>query len=82
MEIMMQTIGWIASFLILIAYFMNSNGRWNHSSPLYIWCNLIGGLFFIANTVWLKAYPSALVNVIWVIIALVSLFKKPAAKAV
>jgi hypothetical protein len=35
----------------------------------------VGGAFFIVNTAYHGAYPSALVNVVWVIIAVFSLLK-------
>ena len=79
MEIVIEIIGWISSVLILAAYFFNMRGSWKAASPLYIWCNLLGGAGFVLNTVYHHAYPSALVNVIWVIIAIAALFKKPAA---
>jgi hypothetical protein len=37
---------------------------------------MIGGAFFVANTVWHGAYPSAVVNVVWVVIAVAALIKK------
>ena len=76
MNIMIETLGWIGSVLIVGAYFMNIQGKWNASKPLYIWCNLIGGIFFIVNTYYHAAYPSAIVNVVWVIIAIVALLKR------
>ncbi|WP_416440380.1 CBU_0592 family membrane protein [Phnomibacter sp. MR] len=73
MELLIEILGWIASVLIVGAYFFNIRGKLSAQSPLYIWSNLVGGLFFIINTIYHGAYPSALVNVVWVIIAVVSL---------
>jgi hypothetical protein len=75
MELFIEIIGWIASVLIVGAYFLNIRGKLSAQSASYIVANLIGGAFFIANTIWHGAYPSALVNVVWVIIALVSLYQ-------
>jgi hypothetical protein len=74
MNLFIDIIGWIASVLIVGAYLLNIRGKWSAQSLPYIWCNLIGGAFFIANTAWHKAYPSALVNLVWVVIALVTLY--------
>ncbi|HSC53994.1 MAG TPA: hypothetical protein VLC98_10250 [Phnomibacter sp.] len=74
MEIFIEIIGWIASVLIVGAYFLNIRGKLSSQAPLYILANMIGGAFFVANTIWHGAYPSALVNVVWVIIAAVSLY--------
>jgi hypothetical protein len=76
MGIFVEVIGWIASVLIVGAYYLNIKGRINAGSPAYIWANMVGGLFFVINTIWHGAYPSAAVNVVWVVIALAALFKK------
>lgn len=72
-------LGWIASVLIVGAYFLNIRGRLPATSPYYVWANLVGGIFFIINTFYLKAYPSMAVNVIWVIIAFAALIRKKTA---
>mgnify|MGYP000034609917 FL=1 len=71
-----ETLGWIASVLIVGAYFLNIQGRLAANDPRYVWANLVGGLFFIVNTYYHGAYPSALVNVVWVLIAVFSLTKR------
>ena len=75
MALLIDVLGWIASVLIVGAYFLNIRGRWSAQSKWYIICNLVGGAFFIINTAYHGAYPSALVNVVWVIIAMLSLLK-------
>ncbi len=71
-----EIIGWIASVLIVGAYYLNIRGKLTAGSPAYIWANLIGGAFFVINTFWHGAYPSAVVNVIWVVIALMAVIKR------
>ena len=72
-EIFVETIGWIASILIVGAFALNSFGKISATSKWYQLANLIGGIFFIVNTVYHKAYPSAVVNVVWVIIGVSAL---------
>ena len=74
-EIFVETIGWIASLLIVGAFALNSFGKIASTSKVYQLANLLGGIFFIINTVYHKAYPSAFVNVVWVIIAISALLK-------
>ena len=74
-EIFVETIGWIASILIVGAFALNSFGKIPATSKWYQLANLVGGIFFIVNTVYHKAYPSAVVNVVWVIIAVSALIK-------
>ncbi len=72
---LIETIGWIGSVLIVGVYFLNIQGQLKAEHPYYIWGNLLGGLCFIVNTLAHKAYPSAFVNIIWVLIAVYSLWK-------
>jgi len=76
MNYFVEIIGWIGAVLIVGAYFLNINGRLNSPSPVYIISNLFGGVFFTINTLVHHAYPSMIVNVIWVFIAVGALLKK------
>lgn len=76
MDLFVEIIGWIGAVLIVGAYFLNINGRWKSSSRLYIFSNLLGGIFFTVNTLMHQAYPSMIVNIIWVFIAVAALLKK------
>lgn len=76
MSIAIEIMGWIASALIVGCYFFNIRGKLLASAPIYVWGNLIGGVFFIINTYYHAAYPSMMVNVVWVIIAVAALMKK------
>jgi len=76
MDVFIEIIGWIGSVLVVGAYCLNLYGVWKTNSLLYIFSNLIGGAFFIVNTFVHKAYPSMIVNIIWVIIAVTALFRK------
>ncbi|WP_026995067.1 CBU_0592 family membrane protein [Flectobacillus major] len=81
MEILIEILGWIGSVLIVGAYAFNMQGKLKADSPLYIWSNLLGGIFFVVNTLAHKAYPSAMVNVVWVFIAIYSIIKARKAKS-
>ncbi len=76
MNYFIEIIGWIGAVLIVGAYFLNINGKLKSSSAIYIISNLIGGLFFTINTLVHQAYPSMIVNIIWVFIAVAALLKK------
>ncbi len=76
MNIVIEILGWMASVLIVGSYGLNISGKLSANSKLYVWANIIGGLFFIINTYYHQAYPSMFVNIIWVIIALVMLSRK------
>ncbi len=75
MEILIETLGWIASILIVGSYGLNITGKLSTDSKAYIWANIFGGLFFVINTYHHQAYPSMVVNMIWVIIAIIMIAK-------
>jgi hypothetical protein len=76
MNILIESLGWIASVLIVGSYALNITGRLQAESKWYILANIIGGFFFVINTYFHQAYPSMVVNFIWVIIAIVMITKK------
>jgi len=76
MGILIEVLGWIASVLIVGSYALNITGKLSASSKIYVLANIIGGVFFVVNTFFHKAYPSMFVNVVWVIIAIYMISKK------
>ena len=76
---MMEVVGWIGGALILAGYFLLTAGKLDAKSPAYQWLNVVGAAGFIANSGWNGAWPSAVLNVIWVgigVVALVRIFAK------
>ena len=49
-EFWVETMGWVASLLIVGSYGLNLWGKLSAQHPFYVWANIIGGLFFIINT--------------------------------
>jgi hypothetical protein len=76
MNILVEILGWIGSVLIVGSYALNITGRLAANSKLYVLANIVGGLFFVVNTYFHQAYPSMFVNIVWVIIAIIMLYKK------
>ena len=76
LELLIEILGWIASVLIVGSYALNITGKLPASSKIYVLANIIGGVFFVVNTYFHKAYPSMFVNVVWVIIAIYMISKK------
>jgi hypothetical protein len=76
MNLAINIMGWAGSVLIVGAYFLNIKRKISSESYYYLFANLFGGILFIVNTFYLKAYPSMMVNIIWVIIAVSALLKK------
>jgi hypothetical protein len=75
LDLLMEVVGWIGALLILAAYGLLSAGKLDARSPIYHWLNVVGAAGFIANSGWHQAWPSAILNVIWVGIGLVALVR-------
>jgi len=80
MNTFVEILGWIGSVLIVGSYALNITGRLAATSKRYVLANIIGGIFFVINTYFHQAYPSMMVNIIWVIIAIIMLNKKDKTK--
>jgi hypothetical protein len=61
-----EVVGWIAAALILVAYGLLSSGKLDGKSPLYHWMNVVGAVGFVINSGYNGAFPSAVLNVIWI----------------
>lgn len=61
--------GWLGSVSVLVAYALISTERLNSKSMTYHLLNLFGAACLIVNGVHYGAYPSAFVNIVWVLIA-------------
>ncbi|MBL8076453.1 MAG: hypothetical protein JNM55_00710 [Anaerolineales bacterium] len=76
MDSFINILGWIGTVLYLIAYGMVSAKKVEGDSWTYQGLNFIAGAFLIINTLYLRAYPSAGLNIAWVAIAVFTLGQK------
>ena len=74
-ELAVEIVGWIGAILILLAYLLLSAGRLTGQSLLYQAMNVVGAAGFIVNGWWHGAVPSAVLNVIWMMIGGVALWR-------
>ena len=74
-EVAIEIVGWGGATLILFAYLLLSAGKLTGQSPLYQWMNVVGAAGFVANGWWHGALPSAVLNVIWMMIGGVALWR-------
>jgi hypothetical protein len=65
-NIPIEVIGWAGACLILLAYGLLSAGKLTARSKSYQWMNVAGAAAFVVNSGWNGAYPSAVLNVIWI----------------
>jgi hypothetical protein len=74
-EIAVEVAGWAGASLILGGYLLLSMGKVTGQSILYQGMNVAGAAGFIVNGWWHGAVPSAALNVIWMLIGGVALWR-------
>jgi hypothetical protein len=80
-NIAIEIAGWAGAVLILAAYGLLTAGKLTSRDAAYQWMNVVGAVGFIVNSAWNGAWPSAILNVIWVGIGVVALSRMALARA-
>lgn len=75
MEMLIEILGWIGSFEVIIAYGLNSYQRLRSDSFLFYFLNITGGLMLIIYSMYKGAFANTFINVVWVIIAIPAVIK-------
>ena len=75
MDLAVEVVGWTGAALILLAYLLLSMGKVTGQSVAYQAMNVVGAAGFIVNGWWHGAIPSASLNVIWLMIGAVALWR-------
>jgi len=68
-----DAIGWIGALLLMLAYSLNALEFIVATHPLYIFFNLFGALSVGYIAYRYRNYQSALINFIWLIVAIIAL---------
>jgi|RhiMetdeSRZDD1v2_1073273.scaffolds.fasta_scaffold28145_8 hypothetical protein len=64
-----DVLGWLGSVAVVAAYSLISLQKLQSTSKLYQWLNLVGSVGLAVNTAYYHAFPSTVVNMIWLLIA-------------
>ena len=73
--LVINIIGWLGSAAVILAYILVSTKRLQGDSVTYQVLNLFGGIFLGMNTLYLGAYPSTIVNLLWIGIAIFAIVR-------
>ncbi|MBP9821984.1 MAG: hypothetical protein KBC81_00860 [Candidatus Pacebacteria bacterium] len=76
MEILIQTVGWAGTLLIVAAYFLVSYKKVSGDSNVYQAVNLIGAICVGVNVFHQQAWPALALQVTWGVIAIFTLIKR------
>ena len=74
-QILVEVAGWTGATLILLAYLLLSAGRLTGQSLAYQAMNVVGAAGFIVNGWWHGAIPSTALNVLWMLIGGIALWR-------
>jgi hypothetical protein len=74
-KIFSEAIGWIGISLILIAYALNMFEVMTVNSVMYLLMNIVGSVGVVYISLKKKAYQPEVLNIVWILIALVALIK-------
>lgn len=75
MNILFQIVGWVGTFLILLAYLLISLKKMSADSKLYQLMNLLGAIGVGINVFHQQAWPALGLQISWGIIALIALIR-------
>lgn len=75
MSLLIDILGWVGATCVLVAYFLVSTQRLGGTSSRYQGLNLVGAVGLCVNTVYYTAYPSALLNLVWGLVAVAALYR-------
>ncbi len=76
MDIFATAVGWIGTFLIVLAYALVSAKKVESNSILYQALNLFGALGVGINVFYQQAWPAFALQIVWGVIAVSVLVKK------
>ena len=71
-ELAVEIAGWGGAVLILLAYLLLSAGRLTGQSLAFQAMNVVGAAGFVINGWWHGALPSAVLNVLWLLIGAIA----------
>lgn len=76
MKILIQVVGWIGTFLIVLAYFLVSHKKIDSSNKYYQLMNFFGAIGIGINVFYQRAWAAVVLQIVWGIIAIFFLIRK------
>lgn len=74
-ELLIEAAGWMGALLILASYILVSTGRLTGQTRTFQWMNVAGAAGFVINSGWHGAIPSTALNVVWLGVGALTLWK-------
>ena len=80
MQLLIEIAGWSGAVIILLAYGLLSADKLSSKSNAYQWMNVVGAAGFVLNSGSKGAYPSAVLNLIWIAIGIFAVLRNRTVK--
>ena len=77
MELFYQGSGWVGMALIVVTYYFVTKGRWGTHTRIDEMCNIAGSILIGISVYHTKSWSVFALQVIWAIVAIASLLRKP-----
>lgn len=71
--ILVNVVGWVGMALLISAYALVTTGKLRGTGWRFQLMNLVGSASLLVNSAYYTAWPSAALNVVWVLVGLVGL---------
>ncbi|HEX6872102.1 MAG TPA: hypothetical protein VF163_13475 [Micromonosporaceae bacterium] len=75
MDLLVTVVGWAGAAVLLIAYGLTSAGRLPPEGARFQALNLSGALALTLNSAYHDAWPSAVLNIVWILIGVFALWR-------
>lgn len=73
MSVTWEVIGWGSAALLVVAYLLIATHVISAHRPVYHVLNLVGGIGLTAYSLYKAAWPNAVLNVFWAVVAVVGI---------
>lgn len=75
MSLLINALGWVGAASLLLAYGLTSAGRLPSEGARFQLLNLLGAFALTVNSGYYGAWPSAALNIVWIVIGVVALVR-------
>ncbi len=75
MSTVLELMGWVGAFGLLLAFYLNSTNRLTSNTLKYQWLNLISAVLLAINAFWIESIPFVIINVFWAVIAVSTIWR-------
>jgi hypothetical protein len=74
-DLLITVVGWTGAALLVLAYGLTSTGRLPPEGGRFQALNLAGAFALTVNTAYHDAWPSAVLNIVWIVIGIGALVR-------